>query len=417
MNTPRSQGPRMTRIIGGAAGGRRLVTPRGVATRPTSDRVREALFSAIEAWCGSLDGLRFLDLYAGSGAVGLEAWSRGAGVVTFVEQDRKTAALIGRNAEMLGVHRSNVTATSVAAALRKTPSAPYDIAFLDPPYPLSDDEVTAALASLVAGDWLVPGGLIVVERSVRGPDLRLAGRSRGGAVEEVRRDDALVRSRRPTPRRLHPRSGVTQMPERTPGRMHRAVCPGSFDPVTNGHLDIIERAAKLFDEVVVAVGVNQSKSRLFSPEERIDMLTTACAGWDNVRVDGFTGLLTDFCLKHEIDAIVKGLRAVSDFDYELQMAQMNSSLAPVETVFVPTSPEWSFLASSLVKEVATFGGDVAGLVPEFVRELLVKRLAEREGDHEAARWGSVSLRRTPPFCPFTRQTATIPWFCSVFGPE
>lgn len=162
----------MTRIIGGAAGGRRLLTPRGVATRPTSDRVREALFSAIEAWCGSLDGLRFLDLYAGSGAVGLEAWSRGAGVVTFVEQDRKTAALIGRNAEMLGVHRSNVTATSVAAALRKTPSAPYDIAFLDPPYPLSDDEVTAALASLVAGEWVVPGGLIVVERSVRGPDLR-----------------------------------------------------------------------------------------------------------------------------------------------------------------------------------------------------------------------------------------------------
>jgi pantetheine-phosphate adenylyltransferase len=169
------------------------------------------------------------------------------------------------------------------------------------------------------------------------------------------------------------------MPERLPGRLHRAVCPGSFDPVTNGHLDIIERAAKLFDEVVVAVGVNKSKSRLFSPEERIDMLTKACAGWDNVRVDGFTGLLTDFCLKHEIDAIVKGLRAVSDFDYELQMAQMNSSLAPVETVFVPTSPEWSFLASSLVKEVATFGGDVTGLVPAFVQELLVKRLAEREG--------------------------------------
>jgi pantetheine-phosphate adenylyltransferase len=96
-------------------------------------------------------------------------------------------------------------------------------------------------------------------------------------------------------------------------------------------------------------------------------------------VDGFTGLLTDFCLEHDIDAIVKGLRAVSDFDYELQMAQMNSSLAPVETVFVPTSPAWSFLASSLVKEVATFGGDVTGLVPEFVRELLVKRLADRDG--------------------------------------
>ena len=161
----------MTRIIGGAAGGRRLVTPRGVATRPTSDRVREALFSAIEAWCGSLDGLRFLDLYAGSGAVGLEAWSRGAGVVTFVEQDRKTAALIARNAETLGAARTNVVATSAATALRKTPSAPYDIAFLDPPYPLTDAEVTAALAGLVSGEWLVPGALVVVERSVRGPAL------------------------------------------------------------------------------------------------------------------------------------------------------------------------------------------------------------------------------------------------------
>ena len=161
----------MTRIIGGAAGGRRLVTPRGMTTRPTSDRVREALFSAVEAWCGSLDGLRFLDLYAGSGAVGLEAWSRGAGVVTFVEQDRRTAALIARNAETLGASRANVNASSVAAALRKSPSAPYDIAFLDPPYPLSDAEVTAALAGLVAGDWLVPGGMVIVERSVRGPDL------------------------------------------------------------------------------------------------------------------------------------------------------------------------------------------------------------------------------------------------------
>ena len=161
--------------------------------------------------------------------------------------------------------------------------------------------------------------------------------------------------------------------------MRRAVCPGSFDPVTNGHLDIIGRASGLFDEVVVGVGVNRSKNRLFTPEERIAMLEEVCRDFANVRVAGFSGLLTDFCQDNDIIAIVKGLRAVSDFDYELQMAQMNSSLAPVETVFVPTSPEWSFLASSLVKEVATFGGDVTGLVPEFVRELLVKRLAERDG--------------------------------------
>ena len=159
--------------------------------------------------------------------------------------------------------------------------------------------------------------------------------------------------------------------------MRRAVCPGSFDPVTNGHLDIVERASRLFDEVVIAVGVNVSKNRLFSPEERLAMLRRATAHLPNVRVEGFTGLLTEFCVAHDIQAIVKGLRAVSDFDYELQMAQMNSSLADqVETVFMPTSPEYSFLASSLVKEVARFGGDVSGLVPDFVLESLIARLAK-----------------------------------------
>jgi pantetheine-phosphate adenylyltransferase len=149
--------------------------------------------------------------------------------------------------------------------------------------------------------------------------------------------------------------------------------------VTNGHIDIISRAAALCDEVVVAVGVNKSKHRLFSPEERIEMLQEACAPFDNVSVASFDGLLTDFCRKHHVVAIVKGLRAVSDFDYELQMAQMNSSLAGIETVFVPTSPEYSFLASSLVKEVAAFGGDVSSLVPPSVLARLTARLAERGG--------------------------------------
>ncbi len=159
--------------------------------------------------------------------------------------------------------------------------------------------------------------------------------------------------------------------------MRRAVCPGSFDPPTFGHLDIVERAASLFDEVVVGVGVNASKSRLFTPDERIEMLTQAVAHLPNVSVAGFSGLLTTFCQERGIQAIVKGLRAVTDFDYELQMAQMNSSLTDVETLFVPTSPEWSFLASSLVKEVAAFGGDVSGLVPDFVLTRLMARLAER----------------------------------------
>ena len=156
--------------------------------------------------------------------------------------------------------------------------------------------------------------------------------------------------------------------------MRRAACPGSFDPVTNGHIDIIGRAAGLFDEVVVAVGVNASKKRLFSPDERIDMLSEVCAGYPNVRVAGFDGLLTDFCNQHDVHAIVKGLRAVSDFDYELQMAQMNNRLTGLETVFVATNPEYSYLSSSLVKEVATYGGDVAGLVPDLVLGRLERRL-------------------------------------------
>jgi pantetheine-phosphate adenylyltransferase len=162
--------------------------------------------------------------------------------------------------------------------------------------------------------------------------------------------------------------------------VRRAACPGSFDPVTNGHIDIIARASTLFDEVVVAVGVNQSKKRMFTPDERIAMLTEACADFPNVRIDSFDGLLTDFCRERDVVAIVKGLRAVSDFDYELQMAQMNSSLADIETVFVPTSPEYSFLASSLVKEVATFGGDVSSLVPPHVLRALTDRLAARRSD-------------------------------------
>jgi pantetheine-phosphate adenylyltransferase len=156
--------------------------------------------------------------------------------------------------------------------------------------------------------------------------------------------------------------------------MRRAACPGSFDPVTNGHLDIIGRASQLFDEVVVAVGVNPSKNRLFGPEERIAMLTDAVEPHDNVVVEGFTGLLTDFCTARGVLAIVKGLRAGSDFDYELQMAQMNAHLASVETVFVPTGPAHSFVSSSLVKEVAGLGGDVSGLVPPAVHERLLAAL-------------------------------------------
>ncbi len=159
-------------------------------------------------------------------------------------------------------------------------------------------------------------------------------------------------------------------------QVRRAVCPGSFDPITNGHLDIIGRASKLYDEVYVAVMINKSKRGLFEVEERIELIREVTAEYANVRVEAFHGLLVDFCKQRDIPAIVKGLRAVSDFDYELQMAQMNIGLSGVETLFVPTNPTYSFLSSSLVKEVATWGGDVAHLVPPLVLEALNERLKQ-----------------------------------------
>jgi pantetheine-phosphate adenylyltransferase len=152
--------------------------------------------------------------------------------------------------------------------------------------------------------------------------------------------------------------------------MRRAVCPGSFDPITNGHLDVIERASGLFDEVTIAVLVNSSKTGLFTIEERIAMAKEAAAHLPNVKVDTWSGLLVDYCKAHEIKAIVKGLRAVSDFDYELQMAQMNLQLKGVDTLLMATKPTYSFLSSSLVREIARYGGDVSALVPAGVLKAL-----------------------------------------------
>ena len=158
--------------------------------------------------------------------------------------------------------------------------------------------------------------------------------------------------------------------------MQRVVCPGSFDPVTNGHLDIISRAAGLYDEVFVAVLINITKKSLFTVDERVDMLREVTKGYGNVRVERFHGLLVDFCASNGITAVVKGLRAVSDFEYEMQMAQMNYRLAKIETLFMTTNPLYSFLSSSLIKDVARYGGDVSGLVPDQVLGRLRERLAE-----------------------------------------
>lgn len=152
--------------------------------------------------------------------------------------------------------------------------------------------------------------------------------------------------------------------------MRKAVCPGSFDPITNGHVDIIERASRLHDELIVAVLVNPDKAGKFDVETRISMIRESTAHLSGVTVDSFHGLLVDYCREQQAQVIVKGLRAISDFEYELAMAQMNRGLSGIETVFLPTGPEHGHLSSSLIKAVAHFGGDVSHLVPVPVLERL-----------------------------------------------
>jgi len=159
--------------------------------------------------------------------------------------------------------------------------------------------------------------------------------------------------------------------------MKRVVCPGSFDPITFGHLDIIKRASELFDEVVIAVLVNTTKKTLFTVDERLEMIREVTAELPNVRVDSWRGLLVDYCQAHGVKAIVKGLRAVTDFDYELQMSQINLQLKGIETLFMATAPAHSFLSSSLVKEIATFGGDVSAYLPASIIPRVTERLASR----------------------------------------
>ena len=162
--------------------------------------------------------------------------------------------------------------------------------------------------------------------------------------------------------------------------MRRAVCPGSFDPVTYGHIDIVGRAAKQYDEVVVAVLNNINKRGLFTVDEKLDMLSEGTADFGNVAVAEFDGLLVDFCRANGIDTIVRSLRSVSDFDYELQIAQMNYRLSGVETVFMTANPQYSFLSSSLVREIAQHNGDVSSLVTPYVRKRLREKYAERAAE-------------------------------------
>ena len=332
------------RIIAGEARGTRLApVPEGV--RPTSDRVRESLFNSLGQF---FEGGAVLDLYAGTGALGMEALSRGCERAVFVERDRRARAAIRQNLQKTGfANRAEVLGGEVERQVGWLAGRGdrYNLIFADPPYRIAAAEVGGILHRL--GALLGPGGRVVIE-SGEAP----AGGPRGEKGVTRRYGGTFVT--------VFDRLELT---------MIVAVCPGSFDPVTMGHLDIVRRASKIFDHVVVAVGGNLSKAPRLSAAERARLIEKVTSDLENVSVEVMEGLLVNFAREQGAHAIVKGLRAVSDFESEFEQAQLNRTMFPeLETVFIMASAEHSFLSSSAVREIASLGGEVRGLVPDGILE-------------------------------------------------
>jgi pantetheine-phosphate adenylyltransferase len=327
--------------------------PKGV--RPTADRVREGLFNALGQF---FEGGSVLDLYAGTGALGIEALSRGLQRAVFVERDKKARSAIHENLRRTRfVDRAEVIggdARAVIGTLEERRQA-YDLIFMDPPYRIAAEEVGGILHRLRS--LLAPGGRVVIESGEAPVEVA------GGRKGDTRRYGGTFIT-------ILGHSELT---------MIVAVCPGSFDPVTTGHLDVIRRACKIFDHVVVAVGANRRKRARLSAVERARLIEKVTADVENVSVEIMDGLLVDFAREQGAGAIVKGLRAVSDFESEFEQAQLNRTMFPeLETVFIMASAEHSFLSSSAVREIASLGGDVRGLVPDGILETVTEIYSSRD---------------------------------------
>jgi pantetheine-phosphate adenylyltransferase/16S rRNA (guanine(966)-N(2))-methyltransferase RsmD len=343
------------RVIAGTARGTRLApVPRGV--RPTSDRVRESVFNSL----GQFFEGGVLDLYAGTGALGIEALSRGSERGVFVEKDRRALGTIRENLQRAKVaDRAEVVAGDVRRVLDRmlTDGRQFNLIFADPPYRIPATEVGGLMSRL--GALLAPGGRVVIE-SGEAPAAGMVGKK------------GVTRRYGGTYVTILERSEIT---------MIVAVCPGSFDPITTGHLDIIRRASKVFDHVVVAVGANLRKKSRLPAVERARLIEKVTAEMENVSVEVMDGLLVNFAREQDAQVIVKGLRAVSDFESEFEQAQLNRTMYPeLETVFIMASAEHSFLSSSAVREIASLGGDVRGLVPDAILETVREIYSRPDGN-------------------------------------
>ena len=306
--------------------------------------MRESLFNSLGQF---FEGGSVLDLYAGTGGLGIEALSRGSERAVFVERDRGARAAIQENLRRTGfAQRAEVLGGEVEAVLGRLLGRRerFDLIFADPPYRIAAEV----------------GGILHRLRSLLAPGGRVAIESGEAPVEVAEGRKGVTRRFGGTFITILGRSELT---------MIVAVCPGSFDPVTTGHLDVIKRASMIFDHVVVAVGANRRKDSRLPAIDRARLIEKVTADVDNVSVEVMEGLLVEFARAQGARAIVKGLRAVSDFESEFEQAQLNRTLFPeLETVFIMAAAEHSFLSSSAVREIASLGGEVRGLVPDGILE-------------------------------------------------
>jgi pantetheine-phosphate adenylyltransferase len=367
------------RIIAGFLGGRRLHAKVSEGTRPTSDRVREALGSVLAAR-DVFEDAQVLDLFAGTGALGLEAISRGAREVLAVDSGNAALRCLEQNVRELGlegqVRRRKLDLLQrperVLEALLGSERSPFSLIFADPPY-RDLPRFLPLLSALSRHRAIHPDALFVIEHA-RGSQLdEIIGLQVVGHY--MYGDSALTLLARAP--QIGEGSAADMSSEPTPApapadesRPSAAIYAGSFDPITNGHLSVIRSGLVAFDRIIIAVLTNTAKKPLFSVEERMEFIRDAVGG-DRVEVDRFDdGLLVDYAKKKDVRVLLRGLRAVGDFEHELQMANMNRHLAPgVETVFIMAN-DFFYVSSTLIKEAAKLGGNLQGMVPELVERKL-----------------------------------------------
>ena len=349
------------RVISGSARGRRLKELQGMDTRPTTDKVKESLFNIIQF---EIEGRSVLDLFGGTGQLGIEALSRGAERCTFVDARREAAALIRENLKATGLEKAGRVVQGDAISFLSGCRERFGVIFLDPPYQTQLLEQTLELVSKI--DILSEHGIMICESPAERELPPLAPPYEKG--REYR----------------YGRIKLTVYRRQGPETMKTAIYPGSFDPVTLGHLNIIKRAAQCFDRVIVCVMVNSKKHGLFTPEERVELLERCTARFPNVEVDFSDELLAAYAKRRKAHVVVKGLRAVSDFEQEVQMAVINRKLNPrLETMFLASSDKYTYLSSTVVKEMARYGADLGEFVPrEIVDDVdrKMRQAQEKEND-------------------------------------